>query len=63
MLVGLVSARSISVFAMTLYHLLLDRKARLYARIRKAFKPGGRYIEGNYVVSPEKERRLLAGWK
>lgn len=47
------------VSVMTLHHLLPDRKLKLYRRIKKALKPNGKYIEGDYVVLPEKERQLL----
>jgi tRNA (cmo5U34)-methyltransferase len=47
------------VSVMTLHHLLPDKKQRLYRRIKKALKPNGKYIEGDYVVTPKKERQLL----
>lgn len=43
---------------MTLHHLLPDTKRRLYGEIRKALKPGGKYIEGDYVTTPEKEKQV-----
>jgi tRNA (cmo5U34)-methyltransferase len=52
-----------AVSAMTLHHLLPESKGRLYARIRRALKPGGRYVEGDYVVSPEKAARLLTAYR
>jgi tRNA (cmo5U34)-methyltransferase len=45
---------------MSLHHLLPEAKRRLYARIRRALRPGGRYIEGDYVVSQAEAVRLLA---
>lgn len=47
------------VAVMTLHHLLPDKKRRLYQRIKKALKSRGQYIEGDYIVTPEKEARLL----
>jgi tRNA (cmo5U34)-methyltransferase len=51
---------SVSVMTMTLHHLLPTRKMRLYQKIRRSLKEGGRYIEGDYVVSKEKEAQYLA---
>ena len=48
------------VSVMTLHHLLPKSKGRLYHRIRQALKAGGKYIEGDYIVSKEKEVRMLA---
>jgi len=45
---------------MTLHHLLPARKTELYRRIRRALKPDGAYIEGDWVVSPGEERRYLS---
>ena len=44
----------------TMHHFTPDVKSRLYSRIADALKAGGRYIEGDYVVSPDEERSLLA---
>jgi tRNA (cmo5U34)-methyltransferase len=52
-----------AVAVMTLHHLLPETKARLYAKIRRALKPGGGYVEGDYVVSPQQEARLLAAYR
>jgi tRNA (cmo5U34)-methyltransferase len=52
-----------AVSVMTLHHLLPTRKGRLYARIRRALKEGGRYIEGDYVVSEDEAARLLAEYR
>jgi len=38
-------------------------KLRLYRRIREALKLGGTYIEGDYVVDPPEERRLLEEYR
>ncbi len=47
------------VSVMTMHHFVSEDKVALYKKIRQALKPGGQYIEGDYVVSPEKERELL----
>lgn len=46
------------ISAMTLHHLLPESKRDLYQKIRKALKPGGKYIEGDYVTTPEKEKKV-----
>jgi tRNA (cmo5U34)-methyltransferase len=43
------------ISAMTLHHLLPESKQVLYQKIRQALKPGGKYIEGDYLTTPEKE--------
>ena len=48
-----------AVSVMTLHHLYPETKRHLYEKIRSWLKPGGTYIEGDYVVSEEKERCLL----
>jgi tRNA (cmo5U34)-methyltransferase len=45
--------------SMTLHHLLPAQKAQLYSRIFHALKPGGIYVEGDYMVSAEKMQSLL----
>ena len=44
---------------MTMHHFPYDTKCKLYKKIRKSMKNEGKYIEGDYVVSPEKERQFL----
>ena len=44
---------------MMLHHLLPGPKRALYERIRRALALRGAYIEGDYVVTPQKERMLL----
>jgi tRNA (cmo5U34)-methyltransferase len=48
-----------AVSVMTVHHLLPDGKQHLYEKIRRALKPGGLYVEGDYVVSHDEELRLL----
>ena len=43
----------------TLHHLTAQEKESLYRRIWAALRSGGKYIEGDYVVSPEVEKQLL----
>ena len=48
---------------MAMHHFPRPRKLALYKRIRAALKTGGRYIEGDYVVSPEREPEMLAEYE
>lgn len=48
-----------AVSVMTMHHLLYDIKQKTYEKIRKSLKIGGIYIEGDYIVSPEKEKQFL----
>lgn len=47
------------ISVMSIHHFLHDTKVGLYTRIHNALKPGGLYIEGDYVVSPQREVELL----
>jgi len=49
-----------AVSVMSVHHLLPDRKLALYQKVWSALKPGGLYIEGDYVVTPVAERQLMA---
>ena len=49
--------RVISFEAM--HHLAHEEKATLYARIFKAIKPGGAYVEGDYMFSTQAEEDAL----
>jgi tRNA (cmo5U34)-methyltransferase len=51
------------VAVMTIHHLLPGPKRRLYTNIRRLLRPGGLYIEGDYVVTPEKEKDLLRRYR
>ena len=44
---------------MTAHHIKYDKKLKLYKNIYKALVAGGKYIEGDYIVSPSKEKNLL----
>jgi len=47
---------------MALHHLLPTPKRKLYRKIRKLLRTGGKYIEGDYVVSKRKEREFLSAY-
>ena len=47
------------VSVMTIHHLLYDTKKKLYKKILKSLCDTGKYIEGDYVVSEEKEQILF----
>jgi len=51
------------ISVMTLHHLPPTVKLDLYRRILAALKPGGLYIEGDYVVSRAKEVLVLADFQ
>jgi tRNA (cmo5U34)-methyltransferase len=51
------------ISVMTLHHLPPAVKLDLYSRILAALKPGGRYIEGDYVVSRANEVLVLADYQ
>ncbi len=50
------------VSVMTMHHLLPDIKLGIYKNIRNALKSGGIYIEGDYIVSPHKEKCYLEAY-
>lgn len=52
-----------AVSVMTLHHLLPGLKQDLYTKIYSALRPGGKYIEGDYYVSPEKEQEFLEKYR
>ena len=45
---------------MSMHHLVHDFKLDLYKRIHRSLRPGGKYIEGDYIVSKEEEQSFLA---
>jgi tRNA (cmo5U34)-methyltransferase len=47
------------VAASTMHHWLYADKLDLYRRIHRALKPGGRFIDHDYIVAPEQEYALL----
>lgn len=44
---------------MTMHHFLYDEKLEIYKRIKASLKDGGKYIEGDYVVSKYYEKKWL----
>lgn len=52
-----------AISVMTLHHLPPAEKAILYARLRASLRPGGVYVEGDYVVERAEELRLLAAYR
>ena len=51
------------VSVMSFHHFLPEIKLDLYEKIWTALKPGGKYIEGDYVVSEDKETEMLVDYK
>lgn len=51
-----------AISVMTLHHLPPAEKAILYARLRASLRPGGVYVEGDYVVERVEELRLLSAY-
>lgn len=47
----------------TMHHLLPEAKLALYRKIMGALKPGGLYIEGDYIVAEQTEQELLARYR
>jgi tRNA (cmo5U34)-methyltransferase len=55
-------AFDVALSVMAMHHLLPDDKLILYRKIRAALKPGGLYVEGDYVERPELEVRWRADY-
>jgi len=53
----------LTLSVMTLHHLLPEPKLQLYRRIYRTLKPGGRYVEGDYVVSAERMLELREAYQ
>lgn len=51
------------VSVMTMHHLEQEPKLKLYKAIKKSLKRDGNYIEGDYYVDLQKEKRLLKRYK
>ena len=47
------------ISCMTMHHFVKGEKLELYKKIKQALKPGGKYVEGDYVVSKEEEIECL----
>lgn len=54
-----VNAYDAAVSFQTMHHFAPDVKAKLYGKIRKALKPGGVYIECDYMVEDQSEEDKL----
>ena len=50
----------LALSVMAMHHYMPEVKAALYRRIHAALRPGGRYVEGDYIVSPDEEQDSLA---
>jgi tRNA (cmo5U34)-methyltransferase len=48
-----------AISAMSLHHILHDKKRELYAKIHAALRPGGKYVEGDSVVPADMESQFL----
>ena len=51
------------VSVMSFHHLMPEKKVALYIKLKKALVPTGIFVEGDYIVSPEEEKRLLEEFK
>jgi len=51
------------VSVMTLHHHTASDKLALYRRIRAALKPGGRFVNGDYIVSPDEAAEHVTGFR
>ena len=49
-----------AISVMSMHHLLSEVEVDMYRRILRALKPGGAYLEGDYVVSEDEAQRCLA---
>lgn len=57
------AAYDVVISAMALHHHPFDEKADLFSRIRRALKPGGCFINGDYIVSPDEAAKMLAAYE
>lgn len=48
------------VSVMSLHHFLPSEKTPLYRKLSQSLVPGGVFVEGDYIVTAEEEKRLLA---
>ena len=51
------------VTVMSFHHIMPERKIVLYEKLRKALIPAGKFVEGDYIVSLEEEKRVLEEFK
>lgn len=52
-----------AVSVMTVHHLMPEVKRELYSKICQALAVGGIYLEGDYYVSREKSREMMAAYQ
>jgi len=50
------------ISVMTMHHLLPEPKLKLYRKIKDSLKPGGFYIEGDFVVNENEEQEYLENY-
>lgn len=48
-----------TIAVQTMHHWLEDTKLQLYQKIQKSLKPGGLYIEADYIVDEQEEKKRL----
>lgn len=51
------------ISVMTMHHLLEEKKLTVYQNIYNTLKPGGKYIEGDYIVSAEAAQDEMKSYK
>jgi tRNA (cmo5U34)-methyltransferase len=51
------------ISVMTLHHLLPEQKRSQYQKIKESLKPGGKYVEGDYIVTLEQEKQFLEKYR
>lgn len=47
------------VSVMTLHHLLPETKLKIYRKIKNALKTGGKYVEGDFIVSKREAAKMM----
>ena len=57
------AAYDLVISSMALHHHLFEEKVELFTRIRMALKPGGCFINGDYIVSPKEASEMLAAYQ
>lgn len=51
------------ISVMTMHHLLEEKKLSMYQNIYNALKPGGKYMEGDYIVSAQVAEEEMAAYQ
>ncbi|MEE4194740.1 MAG: class I SAM-dependent methyltransferase [Anaerolineae bacterium] len=52
-----------AISVMSMHHLLTEKKLAVYQNIRQLLKPGGKYIEGDYIVSQDAADEEMAAYQ